>query len=181
MDRSDQRGGVFAPLSPLDVPRCRRPPFPNRQWNAASPLRLSPDLLWRRWAPIHIGQPFIHRASMPPSDHPSIIPGRCNKEPSGRTEPCQWAQDAPRRFTGEGGQTWGGGRWCATTKKKENANKVDGTPPPKNPTMISRCSIHPQWDRLQDITNKNAPPPPPVLLKSRPKFSERPSTERQNP
>ena len=42
---------------------------------AASPLSLSPDFLWRRWAPIHIDSPFSQRASMPvlqplPSNHP---------------------------------------------------------------------------------------------------------------
>lgn len=33
--------------------------------NAASPLWLSPDLLRRRWAPIHKGYRFRQRASMP--------------------------------------------------------------------------------------------------------------------
>lgn len=42
--------------------------FPRTQANAASPLRLSPVLLRRQWAPIHRGCPFSHpviQASMP--------------------------------------------------------------------------------------------------------------------
>lgn len=51
--------------------------------------------------------------------------------------------------------------------KKGKANKGDGAPPPKeNSTMISRCSLHPQWDQFQDLKKKPKRSPPPASFRN---------------